>query len=223
MPKILDPKDWYWAVADRPGEIYASARRSYVVTSDSEFQDFLSDQNTPTFIQTEALLRDVLNVADVRYLNEFLPFLEVPRPRSVRARCRLQIASFATANAVGVAVPWDTELVDPLDMHVNSPNPDRIVIPETGVYYALGGARFLESSAAGGGTANTGMRAIQLRIGPATIVATSRHAPAPADNTEFPVSDYFSADAGDILRMFVEQRCGGTMNVAARITVLRAE
>lgn len=223
MPRTYSPADWFWIVGDGPSnQVYASRRFGYFANTDAEYLAFVADGNFATSIALEADLRDVLNAADVRFLAEPLPALAELRPRVVLARCRLQIATFAVPNATGTAVPWDTELVDPVGMHAAS-NPDRIVIPESGWYLALGGVRWLESSAGAGGTPNTGMRAAQLRIGPATVVATARHAPSPADNTEFPVTDYFQAAAGDILRMFVEQRCGGAMNAAARITVGRVE
>lgn len=221
MPRDYTPANWYWRVTGRT-DAYDSAAFAYVPLANAGYVAFLADGNVATTIDTEASLRAVLNAADVRFLTESLPALEEIRPRVVRVRCRLQIATFAVPTATGTAVPWDNELVDPLNMH-GAVNPDRIVLPETGWYYALGGVRFLEASAGVGGTANTGMRAAQLRIGAANVVATSRHAPAPADNSEFPVSDYFQAVAGDILRMFVEQRCGGSMNCAARITVGRVE
>lgn len=225
MPRLLSGNlaaDWYWLVGPSPTQVYHSARRQYVALDDAQYVAFLAGGDAATPILTEAELREVLNNANVRYLNEPLPLLEDVRPRSVRARCRLQIASFPTVNATGTVVPFDVELVDPLNMH-GAGNPDRIVIPETGIYWGWAGVRWLESTAGAGGTPNTGLRIAQLRIGASQVVATTRLPPAPQDNTEFPVGDYFAANEGDILRMIVEQRCGGSMNAAARITIRREE
>lgn len=222
MPRFMTFPDWYWLVTAVPNQAYHSARRAYVALDDAQFVTFLAEGGTPTPIATEQELRDALNSAGVRYLNEALPPLDEIRPRAVRARCRLQIASFPVPHATGTVVPFDNELVDPLNMH-GAGNPDRIVIPETGIYWGWAGVRWLESSASGGGTPNTGLRIAQLRIGAAQVVATTRLGPAPQDNTEFPVGDFFAANEGDILRMIVEQRCGGPMNAAARVTIRREE
>lgn len=211
MPRDYNAADWYWRVTGRT-DVYHSARFAYFALSDASYVAFLADGNSSTSIDTEPNLRDVLNAVNVRFLAEALPAIEELRPRIVRARCRLQIASFAVASATGTAVPWDTELVDPLNMH-GAVNPDRIVIPETDWYYAFGGARFPSNA--------TGYRAAQLRIGAATIVAETCVPAASGRDTVFPVGDYFQANAGDILRMFVEHSAGVSLNVGARLTLGR--
>lgn len=213
MPRGYSAANWYWLVTGR-SDVYDSAAFAYVPLANAGYVAFLADGNVATAIDTEANLRDVLNSADVRFLAEALPALTEERPRIVRARCRLQIASFPALTATGTAVPWDTELADPAGMH-GPVNPDRIVIPEAGWYHALGGARFPANA--------TGYRVAQLRLGPSTIVAETCVGAAPTRDTVFPVTDYFFANAGDFLRMFVEQNSGGTLNVAARITVGRVE
>lgn len=210
------PDNWFWNVGDGPvGQVYASRRFVYVAPADLEYQAFLASGSLATSIATAADLRDnVLAPAEVVYLNQPLPPIEEKRPRIHRARCRLQIASFPALTAIGTVVPWDTELADPVGMHAAA-NPDRIVIPETGWYHALGGPRFPANA--------TGYRVAQLRLGPSTIVAETCVGAAPVRDTVFNVSDYFFANAGDFLRMFVEQNSGGTLNVGARITVGRVE
>lgn len=215
MPKPYSAADWFWIVGNGPAnQVYASRRFAYVANNDAEYLGFLAGGNFATGIALETELRDALNAADVRFLAEPLPALAELRPRVVLARCRLQIASFSLASATGTAVPWDTELADPVNMH-GAVNPDRIVIPEAGWYLALGGARFASNA--------TGYRAAQLRLGASTIVAETSVGAASGRDTVFNVTDYFQAAAGDILRLFVEQNSGGALNVGARINVGRVE
>lgn len=216
MAKQYLARDWYWVVGNGPAnQVYASARFIYVATNDAQYLAFLADGNFATTIALEADLRDLLNVAEVRFLTDPLPPVVDARPRVVAARCRLQVAAQSIATATGTAILFDTELVDPIGMHANAPNPDRIVIPETGWYLALGGARFVSNG--------TGYRAVQLRVGAAQIVAETTVGAATGRDTVIPVTDYFQASAGDILRMFVEQNSGVSLNVGARITVGRVE
>ncbi len=56
----IDLSDYYWRVAERPGQVYASKRRQLVPDSDAMFVAFLAAGNFPTPIATEAELRDVL-------------------------------------------------------------------------------------------------------------------------------------------------------------------
>lgn len=212
MPRFMRPDDWYWLVNPNPTTVYHSARQVYVALDDAAYVAFLADGNVATVIASETELRDLLASAEVQYLAEPLPATEIRRPRLPRARCRLQIASFALASATPTAVPWNNELDDPLNMH-GPGNPDRIVIAEAGIWRVDGTVRFAASP--------TGLRAAQFRVGPGNIVATSRHAPAPELESEFPVGDYFAANQGDVLRMFLEQRSGGPLDITARMTLLR--
>jgi hypothetical protein len=208
--------DWFWIVGDGPaGQVYASRRFAYVAPADAEYQAFLATGSLPTPIPTVAELRDlVLAPAEVRYLTQPLPPIEEKRPRIQRARCRLAIASFSLSHATGTAVPWDTEVADPLNMH-GAALPDRIVIPETGWYDVRGAVGF----AANG----TGFRAAQLRLGPSQVVADTCVAAAPGRATTLPVGEPFFASEGEILRMLVEQNSGGALLVGARITLGRVE
>lgn len=213
MPRLYRTGDWYWLVGPSPIQVYHSARRLYVALDDTDYLAFVADGNTATVIGTEAELREVLAQSEVRYQSEALPVLEVTRPRLPRARFRLQIATVSIPNAAGTAVPWNNELDDPLNVHNNGQNPDRIVIPETGVWWVYGGARFTSNA--------VGYRAAQLRIGGAQVVATTSVGAANGRDTEFPVGDFFQANEGDFLRMFLEQNSGGPLDCAARVTGYR--
>ncbi len=140
-------------------------------------------------------------------------------------RVQAEQASFVTTNNTGVAVEFGTEVFDFGGYHSNVTNPDRFTIPEGegGVYRILAGFRFLESSAAAGGTANAGDRLGQIRLGANTPLATVRAPASASSNTEFQVIDEAVLAAGDVIRAVVLQNCGGTMNVAARMTLRRLE
>jgi hypothetical protein len=55
-----DPKNWYWAVAGNPTQVYSSASAGYVPLTDPTYQSWLQN-NQPTFIDSEASLWQVLS------------------------------------------------------------------------------------------------------------------------------------------------------------------
>lgn len=58
--KIFDPKNWYWYVAGDQTKVYSSSAGDYVALNDPAFIAWSSDGSTPTSIDTEASLGDVL-------------------------------------------------------------------------------------------------------------------------------------------------------------------
>lgn len=170
-------------------------------------------------IATEALLRSALNDVGIPYLDEPLPGVQEDRPRIARARVRLVAASFAITSGVIRSIPWSSALVDPLGMWSASPNPERITVIQPGVYSFTLGMRFAEGT-------RTGTRALNLSLGlgaSPTDLGTMRLAPALAGDTSFGFTEYVQLAAGDVLRGFVEQGSGGSINAVARITLIRVE
>lgn len=60
--KPYNIEDWYWEVADQsPGtQVYSSAAQSYILKTDQTYIDFISDGTSPTKIDSQDLLLDVL-------------------------------------------------------------------------------------------------------------------------------------------------------------------
>lgn len=220
------PENWYWLVPGQLG-VYHSASFAYVPLADSAYVAFLAAGGVAnTGLASDSELRDYLNANNVAYLAEALPPIEVLRASIPRARVRIQRAAFSLANNVITAVDYISAGQDPVDFHNHSgPNPDRIVIPagHAGTYLITAGFRFLESSAAAGGTPNTGDRLGGIRRGASETLAATRVRACAADNTEFTVYDEVTLAVGDILRVGALQNCGGTMNLASRFTLRRIE
>ncbi len=54
------PSNWYWIVAGSTTQVYSSAAGDYVAVSDPTYQAWLAAGHTPTNIDNEANLGDVL-------------------------------------------------------------------------------------------------------------------------------------------------------------------
>lgn len=104
-----------------------------------------------------------------------------------------------------------------------SPNPERATILQPGIYRFTIGIRFAEGT-------RSGERALQLALGlggSPQDLGTMRLAPALAGDTSFGFTEYAGApnplSVNDILRGFVSQTSGGTINCVARLTLVREE
>lgn len=228
MPLSYDPNAWYWNVLDRtpPNVIYDSAAGAYVAATDPGYLAFLADDNPVTVIATDALLQDVLAASAVPYQGQTVPALVEDRPRVARARCRVTDTGETIATGTPTALTFDVENSDPIGMHDPVTNPQRITIVESGLYLVIARVAFLESTAALPGVANVGTRGLQIRSGSgggAADEGTTRVGAAISQDTEFPVAEFVQLDAGEFLRLFAEQDCGGDMDVQARLSLLRIE
>lgn len=58
-----NPTNWYWIVGDDEDNVWSSARASYVPVDDDDYKAWLDDGLTPTKIDTQDNLRDVLLLA----------------------------------------------------------------------------------------------------------------------------------------------------------------
>lgn len=234
MERRYNPRKWYWEVADQslPTNIYDSENGLYVDSSDVGYQAFISDTDVntgnplkATKIISDAELQDVLKFAGVPYMGT-VAAREIQQPRVVEARCRLTLTGQTIPSATPTAIIWDVENKDPLAFHDPGLNPERIIPTQSGLYLVLGRVRVLESTAGAGGTPNSGMRAAQIRKGiggGASDEGTTRIGASPSGNTEFPVIEYVQFNSGDILRLFVEQNCGGDIDIQARMNLFRIE
>lgn len=224
MPQNYSAANWYWIVAGDETQVYSSLAFAYVPVANSTYQAFLAGGNLPTRIEAVASLRNVLNERGVAYLAEpvTVPALIEERPRITRARLRIVAASFPVTSGVPRSIPWSAVKSDPLGMW-SSPvtNPERIEIKAAGVYRFTLGVKFFEGTRAG-------KRAWMLGLGlggSPTDLGTKNIAPALAGDTSDNFTEY-TDDAlavGNILRGFVEQTSGGTINAVARLTILREE
>lgn len=146
-----------------------------------------------------------------------------PPPFSGLGRVIAQRANQVIPNNAGTAIDYTNEVRDIGAYHDNVTNPDRITIgaAQAGVFDIRAGVRFNEAGAAGGCTANTGDRVVQIRAG-GSAVATMRVRAATTGDTELviPASDQ-ELVAGDVIRVFVLQTCGGTLPVDSRVSVRR--
>lgn len=152
-----------------------------------------------------------------RTAEEALPVIYPGPGRVVATR-----ASQSLANNTATPIDFDTEVIDLGDYHSTGVNPDRFTVPATqaGLYAIAAHLKFSESSAAGGGVANAGDRGAQIRQGGAPLVSQRQRASAASD-TEITISCEVDLAAGDVVRIGAVQNCGGTMNVAARMTMRR--
>lgn len=220
MVRLYEARNWYWFVGNDFTQVYSSSAFAFVPLSDPAYLAFLADGNVATRIASVELLRVVLNDVGVVYLNELLPPIQVDRTTVPRARVRLTAGTpFPVTSGVARSVPWETALSNPLAMWALSPNQDRITIPQTGTYRILAAVRFIEGT-------RTGIRSIQAALGlgaPPTDLGTLIFAPALAGDTSMIAVDQADLVQGDILRIFVAQGSGGTINCVARVKVEKLE
>lgn len=66
IPKPFNPRDWYWIVAGSTTQVYSSKAGNYVPVADPTYQAWLAAGNTPSRIDTEANLGDVLSAYSLR-------------------------------------------------------------------------------------------------------------------------------------------------------------
>jgi hypothetical protein len=57
---LFNPSNWYWYVGGDQTRAYSSAAGDYIPSADATFQAWLAAGNSPTRIDTEANLGDVL-------------------------------------------------------------------------------------------------------------------------------------------------------------------
>lgn len=145
-----------------------------------------------------------------------------PPPFAGLGRCVAVRANQVVPNTTPTAISWGNAPRD-RGNYFSSGTPDRLTVgpAQGGVFDVKVGVRFNEASVGAGGAANAGDRLVQLRIG-GTPVATARQRATAAGDTEIVLSAAEpEAVAGDLIRVFVAQNCGGTMQVDARISVRR--
>lgn len=58
--RFLTLENWYWIVAGSTTQVYSSAVGDYVPVADATYQAWLADGNSPTVIDTEANLGNVV-------------------------------------------------------------------------------------------------------------------------------------------------------------------
>lgn len=92
--------------------------------------------------------------------------------------------------------------------------------PQAGIYDVKIGCRFNEATPGAGGTANTGDRALQIRVNGAPV-ATLRQRASAAGDTELVATADLELVVGDIIRAGVLQNCGGTLPLDVRMTFRR--
>jgi hypothetical protein len=153
-----------------------------------------------------------------RTAEEALP----PPPFSGFGRCLASRTGQVIANNTATPIDFDTETRDIGGYHNPASNPDRFTIPvlQAGLYSITCYARFNESTAGAGGTANSGDRGLQIRQGASPVVSVRQRASA-TSNTEVVASAELEFAEGDVIRAGVLQNCGGTMSVDARFTLRR--
>lgn len=147
-----------------------------------------------------------------------------PPPFTGLGRCACTRTGQVIPNANPTAISFDAVVRD-VGGYYSESTPDRITVgPRQGGRFAVVvGVRFNESTAAAGGTANAGDRAVQVRVnGQAPPGHTSRQRAAASGDTELTVQvPAPDLAAGDVIRVFVAHNCGGTMAVDARIALER--
>jgi hypothetical protein len=80
MSSPYDPTNWYWVVAGSATHVYSSSAGAYVAISDGTYVAWLAADggNAPTAIATEALLFEVLALAEIAVpTNRDLPLLGI--------------------------------------------------------------------------------------------------------------------------------------------------
>jgi hypothetical protein len=65
-PKPFTPRNWYWIVNGSTTQVYSSAAGNYVPVGNAAYMAWLTDGHTPTRIDTEANLGEVLATHSLR-------------------------------------------------------------------------------------------------------------------------------------------------------------
>lgn len=146
------------------------------------------------------------------------------RNSATQGRASATKATLSLTNNTVTAIGLDTEQFDQGAIHDTVTNNDRMTIPTGfgGVYTISGYVEYLESSAGGGGTANTGQRGTEITVNGTTIVGTRTNAAGAGDTRQI-VNATVVLAATDIVRVTGFQNCGGTMNVNARLAIAKID
>lgn len=170
-------------------------------------------------IPTELIYLEFTDAEEAaRDAEEALP----PPPFSGFGRCVAVRANQVIPNNTATAVSFGNAPRDIGD-YFNEATPDRFTVgpAQGGAFDVKVGVRFNEASVGPGGAANAGDRVVQLRIG-GSPVATARQRAAASGDTEIVfTAPEPEAAAGDLIRIFVAQNCGGTMSIDARVVIRR--
>lgn len=145
-----------------------------------------------------------------------------PPPFSGLGRCIATRAGQSIPNSTATAVLFTTEVTDVGDYHDPVTNADRFTVgaAQGGVFDVKAHLRYNESTAAGGGTANSGDRGLQIRLG-ANPVVTQRQRASSSGDTELIATTELELVAGDIVRVGSLHNNGGTVTVDARFSIRR--
>ena len=145
----------------------------------------------------------------------FVDFPLQARARGTRATAQ------NLANATLTPINFTAEDYDIGAFHDNVTNNDRFTVPTggNGVYAIIAGLTFSESTAAGGGTANTGQREVAITTN-GTVRAAQRLQATGAGDTILTVCDQLALVATDIVRLEALQSCGGTMDTNVQFLAL---
>jgi hypothetical protein len=123
-------------------------------------------------------------------------------------RCRLTHASAqSTTSGTGLALLFDTEVVDDGGLHSTSSNTSRITIPsDGGGFYVINGNVEFASNA-------TGHRQLAVRLNGSTTIANVRIPAVNGAVTIVSISTMYSLADGDYIELLALQSSGGALNV----------
>jgi hypothetical protein len=140
------------------------------------------------------------------------------RSSATQGRCAAYAVTFSVANNTITAVNLTAERHDVGGYHDNATNPDRITVPTGhGGHFSLRGHVVFDESTSGG-TPNAGDRGVEITIN-GTVAAQARVPAVGAGDTALAVAVSRDLVATDIVRITAFQDSGGSMNVAAELSV----
>jgi hypothetical protein len=222
------PARWYWTEATHSGEVYSAADSAWISDQDSGYSAFVAAGNVATAIASEAELIEVLGNSGLGYDGGPPPPIVTARPTTASARVRVQRnAAQAVPSGTLTGMIFDTIVSDPTEM-ADPGAPDRITVPEAGVYLVIGSVRFQDDAVTVPCLTGVGTRELQLRVGASgagTLIVAHRVAPSLTGSTptEFQVVDELELAAGDVVRLGIQHTCGGSMNIRGRLSLRRVE
>jgi hypothetical protein len=124
-----------------------------------------------------------------------------------RPRCRVyNSANFSVPNTTPTAITFDSERFDTGGMHSTSSNTSRITVPsgEGGVYLVGGHVRFAANA--------TGVRAAEIMLNGATIIAMQQVDIDSAVPHIFSIATLYTLAAADYVELFCVQTSGAALN-----------
>lgn len=140
------------------------------------------------------------------------------RSSATQGRCAAYAVTFSVANNTITAVNLTAERHDVGGYHDNATNPDRITVPTGhGGHFSIRGHVVFDESTSGG-TPNAGDRGVEITIN-GTVAAQARVPAVGAGDTALAVAVSRDLVATDIVRITAFQDSGGSMNVAAELSV----